>query len=301
MKQRIRLMSVMVICFCLNAYSQIELKTEYLAPRRYENNQKDKTSGYGSSMSTSLMARQLIGVQRSNFQTPKLWFLTLNSSYTSLYNSREAKAALPDEMANFDIGVQHIRPLKENLSLVTGASVGIYSTHVEFDDLRGHNLVGAAYGSLVWSLGYGLELGIGMVVNNVYKYPVPIPTPYLKWYREFNCGFVADVDLSYNPKVSFGYKFSESTKISIVNRPRRFFAFAKDNGRDMLYEHAYVTVAIEPEFTFGNLSIPISIGGNFARLDRYRPRKPITVYHMHTPNFNPSFYGAVAIKFNFGR
>lgn len=291
----------MAVLFCSNVFSQIELKTQYLAPRRYENNDHEKTSGYGSSMSTTLDARSLVKVQQSKYMSPNLWFMTLSSSYTSLHNSREAKAALPNEISSFDLGAQHIRPLTSNLTLVAGISAGVYSTHASFKDLRSHNVVGTIYGSLVWDLGNGLELGMGTVINNALKYPVPIPAPYVKWYRQFGRGFIVDIDISYKPKFAFGYKFSDKAKISIVNRPIRYYGHAKENGKDKLFEHAYVTVAVEPEFTFGNVSIPISIGGNFARVDRYRRRHPLSFYHFHSANFNPSFYGAVAIKYDFGR
>lgn len=301
MKRLFLLTAIAVSLFCSNVYSQIQVKTEYLAPRRYENNNKEKTSGYGSTMSTSIDARTLIGMERSKYMTPKLWFMTMSSSYTSLHNSREAKAALPNEVSSFDLGVQHIRPLRDNLTLVSGLSAGVYATHASFSDLRMHNIVGTAYGSLVWDLGNGLELGFGLVFNNALKYPVPIPAPYLKWYREFGRGFLVDIDMGYKPKFAFGYKFSDHARITVVNRPIRYFGYAKENGKDRLFEHAYVTVAIEPEFKFGNVTFPITIGGNFARVDRYRTRTPLTFYHFHSPNFNPSFYGAVGFRYTFAR
>lgn len=301
MKRDFLLTAILAVFFCSNVYSQVELKTEYLAPRRYENNKHEKTSGYGSSMTTSLHARSLMRVQQNKYMAPKLWLMTLSSTYSSLKHSREAKVALPNEMSSFDLGLQHIRPLTDNLTFVGGISAGVYSTHASFNKLRAHNIIGTIYTSLVWDLGNGLELGMGAVFNNALKYPVPIPAPYIKWYRLFGCGFLVDIDISHQPKFAFGYKFSEKAKISIINRPMRHYGIAQEDGKNRLFEQAYVTVVVEPEFTFGNLSIPISIGGNFARVERFRQRTPLTFYRFHSANFNPSFYGAVAIKYYFGK
>jgi hypothetical protein len=101
-----------------HAFAQIELRSEYLPKQKYIDDNRDKTDGKSSVLTTTFTATVPVSVKPTNYQQPSIWAATLNASYTSFSNDGIAAEALPKEMGSADLGVMYMTPLHENLCLL---------------------------------------------------------------------------------------------------------------------------------------------------------------------------------------
>ncbi len=283
------------------AFAQIEVRSEYLPQQKYINDNGDKTVGKSSVFTTTFTATIPVSVKPSNYQQPSIWAATLNASYTSFHNDGVAAEALPKEMGSADLGVMYMTPLNEKLMFIGGTSAGVYSTHTDLKKLDIDNLVVNVYSSLIWQLRPKIKLGVALVGNNAFDKPMLIPFPYFQYHSEKARGMEYHAELSYTPKFSVGYRFNEAFALRIVNRPRFFFSLAKIDGQKKYFDHHYVSLGMEPEYSFNNWTVSGTFGANFGRTDRYRDREPSQFLQWGNATFDPSFYVSAGIKYNFAK
>lgn len=292
-------MIIAALIQAVHTFAQIELRSEYLPQQKYINDDGDKTDGKSSVLTTTLTATIPISVKPNTYQQPSIWAATLNASYTTFSNDGIAAEALPKEMGSADVGVMYMTPIREKLMFIGGASAGVYSTHTDLKKLGIDNLVVNIYSSFIWQVRPKIKVGVALIGNNAFDKPMLIPMPYFQYHSEKKHGMEYHAELSYTPKFSVGYRFSESFALRIVNRPKFFFSLAKIDGEKKYFDHHYVSLGMEPEYRINNWTVSGAFGANFGRTNRYRDREPSNFLKWGNATFDPSFYISAGIKYNF--
>ncbi len=283
----------------VHTFAQIELRSEYLQQQKYINDNGDKTDGKSSALTTTFTATIPVSVKPTAYRQPRVWAATLNASYTSFSNEGTATEALPKEIGSAEAGVQYMAPLHQKLIFVGGVSAGVYTTDTHLKNVDIDNLIVNVYSALVWDIHPKMKAGVSLIANNAFDKPMLIPFPYFQYHSEKKRGMEYHAELSYNPKFSVGYRFSDVFALRIVNRPRFFFAPAKIDGKKKYFDYHYVSLGMEPELKFSNWAFSGSFGANFGRTDRYRDRDPSKFLKWGDASFDPSFFISAGIKYNF--
>ncbi|NIF06118.1 hypothetical protein F3J23_11770 [Chryseobacterium sp. Tr-659] len=282
-----------------HTFAQIEIRSEYLPQQRYIDDNGDKTEGKSSAITTTFTATVPVNVKPTAYRQPKIWAATLNASYTSFSNTGIAAEVLPKEMGSADLGIMYMAPVHEKLMFIAGVSAGVYSTHTDLKNLEIDNIIVNMYSSFIWQVRPKIKVGVALIGNNAFDKPMLIPMPYFQYHSEKPRGMEYHAELSYNPRFSVGYRFSEAFALRIVNRPKFFFSTATIDGQKKYFDHHYVSLGMEPEYRFSNWAFSGSFGANFGRTDRYRDREPSQFLKWGNATFDPSFYISAGIKYNF--
>lgn len=143
----------------------------------------------------------------------RAWALTVRGSYAKLTNKDFEKRVLPSELLNADIGVQHLRSLRNNWSLLAIASVGLYT---DLSEINTNDLFINAGAFFIKQKGK-ITYGFGAVATNVVGIPLLLPGILFQYHTEGKW----QVNVVLPEDVSLTYKASKQSDFTLYFRPKQ--------------------------------------------------------------------------------
>ncbi|UCJ08195.1 hypothetical protein KTO58_03145 [Chitinophaga pendula] len=143
----------------------------------------------------------------------RAWAMTVRGSYSKLTNKDFEKRVLPSELLNADIGVQHLRSLRNNWSLLAVASVGLYT---DLSEINSNDLFINAGAFFIKQKGK-FTYGFGAVATNVVGVPLLLPGVLFQYHTQGKW----QVDVVLPENVSLTYKASKQSDLTLYFRPKQ--------------------------------------------------------------------------------
>jgi hypothetical protein len=288
------------------ANAQIVFQTEYLGKSHYmrmpknddEKNEKIGNSK-GSGMVYSLKANIQVYMKMNENNRPTAWGVVLGGSFTSLNNSNfDSNRTIPSEIVNMQLGVMHMRPIGERLSLMASVGVGIFTPHSQFSKIGWEHVLGNGAVAFVWHLRPNLDLGAGVALNNSLGYPMVFPALYLDW--RLDRKFKVNASMMDGIELSGGYQFTDKFKLALSFEMNGQMGLTKINGKRMMFSHSYMVFGLKPQLKLGKTGLSLfAMGG----LHVHRPAEysELTLKGMFGNRdsyyFRPAPYASVGIQF----
>ena len=300
-------LTVAGIFFCTAAGAQITIKTEYIAGSRYmylpNDDAKPEKVGNarGSSQVYSGSANIPFYMKMNENDRPTAWGIGLGGSYASLDNRNfTADMALPSEIMNLSLGLFHMRPLGDKMSMMASLGAGVFTPFVRFSNIGWEHVLGSGGVVFIWHLRSNLDLGAGVAANNSLGYPMVFPALYLDWRLEGR--FKVNVSMMEGIELAAGYEFNDWLLLSLTFEMNGQMALLKQGGKRMMFSHQYMVAGLKPELRLGKSGLSLFA---MAGLSAMRPAEysELTLRAMFASvdsyYFRASPYTSAGIKFGF--
>lgn len=227
---------------------------------------------------------------------PKLWSLYLQGSYAEMENKYYDENLFPTRLLNTQVGVKHIRPLRGKWSMMTMASVGVYTDmeNITIDDVL---LQGGVI--FIKSFNPNLAFGFGPVLTNAFGVPMLMPGLYFNWESQGAFHF----KVAFPEGLEIGYRMSPNFDFKAVVEMDGMTAEINENGKSKLLGYQQIMTGLRPQFKLGeHWTIELTGGSTLARSFQTNDRKISSIFkekNIADPRFTTTFYGAVALKWKF--
>lgn len=283
--------------------SGLRLKAEYIPLSKYipktNAGKGEENAGEKSDMRRLEGAISIpLSVKTDSLGRPKVWAVTLGGSYAKIKNLGYTEQLFPDELLNASVGLMHLRPLSKSWNMLFMASAGVYT------DLRGISsqdvlLMGGVI--FIKQFNPNLALGVGPVVSNTFGIPMVLPAIFLNW--KTNGKF--QVMVNFPEKVELSFKASEAIKLKAVAEVSSMTADVGRKDKAML-SYLQVISGFQPEFKLNkSLTLQLTAGASLYRSMELTSRKLKDFFkdkqEENPPHFETAAYGAVGLKWNFGK
>ena len=292
---------------CTAAGAQITFNTEYIAGSRYMYLPRDdaKPERVGGARGSSLVYSGSANIpfyRRMNERNrPTAWGIGLGGSYASLDNRGFTDdMALHSEIMNLSLGIFHIRPLGDKMSMMATLGAGIFTPFARFSDIGREHILGSGGVVFIWHLRPNLDLGAGVALNTSLGYPMLFPALYLDWRLEGK--FKVNVSMMEGVELAAGYEFSDRFRLSLAFEMNGQMALLKRDGKRMMFSHQYMALGLKPEVSFGKSGLSLFA---MAGLSAMRPAEysELTLRAMFASvesfYFRASPYASVGLGFGF--
>lgn len=294
---------VLAAFFTLDSKAQMEpgirLKGEYIPFSNYNPN------GNGDSNTGKSDMRRIEGgigiplsVKLDSLGRPKIWAVSLDGSYASIKNRDFEKSLFPNELLNASIGLMHMRPMSKTWNIMFMASAGVYTNMKKINSSDVLAMGGVIF---IKQFNPRTALGFGPVVSNSFGVPMILPAIYFTWKTEGKF----QVLVNFPQRVEVGMKVNEAINLKAVGEISSMTADVDREDKFML-SYLQVVTGLRPEFKIGK-SLSIELTGGYAvyRSMTFTSRKLSDFFKDKTDEkvsyFKPAPYGAVGIKWNFGK
>ncbi|WP_333864833.1 DUF6268 family outer membrane beta-barrel protein [Sphingobacterium sp.] len=225
----------------------------------------------------------------------KRWSWKIGAAYARMENRGYEEPLFPTEMLNAEMGLQYLTSLRKNWSLLTFASVGIYSDLVKVD---GKDVLGQGGVLFIKKFRPNLAFGFGPVLSNSFGVPMILPGLYFDWKTNGKVKF----NVNFPQGLSASYHVNELVDLRAVLNLDGMTAEREKNGKSTLGGFMLLTAGLQPQFNLGkSLKLQLTGGSTLARLYVENDRSLKSLFKNKTqedPRFSPTFYTSVAFKWN---
>jgi hypothetical protein len=281
----------------------IYFKTELIGKSDYENEDHPDLDMTGKGNLKMISGGFYIPVSTkiNNYNRPTVWAVSSHIAHTTADNTGAAATYTPEKMLNVRFAVTNIRPLSKKWSMLTSLGGGVFTDQDQLSEIRADNLMAQGRVVFIRHLKPNLDLGGGLSVTTMLGYPFPLPEFYLRWtLQKYNL----NVDFSEGARISAGVKLTNYMKLSVFGDMGGMMALTEKDDKKVMFTHTYTNVGLRPEFTFGKISVPISIGITPFRNSFYKERTLKKFFEnkgedYSYPHFKSAFYISTAITYQF--
>lgn len=305
---KISLFLTLLLFFLISeAQAQVVLKHEYFGQSTYRDkgNWPTNNEGKGSANVYSGIMNIPLSLKVNENKRVTMWSAALGGSYASLNNKYFDEANKPlDEILNMVVSINHLRPLKDKMSILLSLGAGVYMDDTRFSQIRGRHILGNGAAVIIWHLNPKLDLGAGLALNNTFGYPMVFPALYLKWnlYGKFNI----NASLISGVNLSAGYNFSNHFNLNFITEMNGQMALLEgQDHKDMVFTHQYIVVGLRPNFVLNkHFSLSLTAGINAVRNAYYKRRTMKAFFSKkdkeHSdPYFKTASYVSTSVSYKF--
>lgn len=225
----------------------------------------------------------------------KRWSWKIGAAYAKMENRGYEEPLFPNEMLNAEMGLQYLTSLRKNWSLLTFASVGIYSDLVK---VNGKDVLGQGGVLFIKKFRPNLAFGFGPVLSNSFGVPMILPGLYFDWKTNGKVKF----NVNFPQGLSASYHLNELVDLRAVVNLDGMTAEREKNGKSTLAGFMLLTAGLQPQFNLGkSLKLQLTGGSTLARLYVENDRSLKSLFKNKSqadPRFSPTFYTSVALKWN---
>ncbi|WP_411973117.1 DUF6268 family outer membrane beta-barrel protein [Sphingobacterium sp. Lzh-3] len=225
----------------------------------------------------------------------KRWSWKIGAAYAKMENRGYEEPLFPTEMLNAEMGLQYLTSLRKNWSLLTFASVGIYSDLVK---VNGKDVLGQGGVLFIKKFRPNLAFGFGPVLSNSFGVPMILPGLYFDWKTNGKVKF----NVNFPQGLSASYHLNEMVDLRAVVNLDGMTAEREKNGKSTLAGFMLLTAGLQPQFNLGkSLKLQLTGGSTLARLYVENDRSLKSLFKNKSqadPRFSPTFYTSVALKWN---
>ena len=279
-----------------NVFAQIQLKSEYIAPSVYKDENGNKISGEGNLQAFEGSARLPLYVRKDENGRLTTWIVALGGTYASMKNKAMPSDFTEKELMNAQMGIMHLRPLNKKWSILTILGVGMYTSNL--DKISGSSFLGQGGVLFIRHANKNLDWGTGIALNNVLGYPMIFPSLYLDWKIEGKYKFKLSMYNTFEAEIST--QLSKSFNLGIHAESKGLMAAVEKDGSKKYFVMQYGYIGIQPEFRIGQyISIPI-VGGFVASRETYFRSRTLKAFFSskdNYPHFGVSPYFSIGIRY----
>jgi hypothetical protein len=301
MKRRtanLTLLACVFLCLGSKAQAQVFLKSEYISPSKFKDENGNKIGGKGDLKTMDGSIRIPVSIKMDENNKPVAWAVALTGTYASLGNKDVPKDYTMSEILNVQVGVMHLRPLNEKWSVLAILGTGIYSS--DPDKISGKSILGQGGILFIRHAKSNFDWGVGVAINNALGYPMIFPSFYLDWRSGGRYDFRLSVYDSF--QLSLSSQINDSFKLSIVGESKGLMSAVEKNGKNMYFVAQYGYAGIQPEYKIAKSLAVYATGGVSLMRDTYFQSGTLKAFYKSEdkyPHFGVSAYFAVGIKYGF--
>lgn len=223
------------------------------------------------------------------------WSWKVGAAYAKMQNRDYEQDLFPSEMLNAEIGLQYLTSLRKNWSLLTFASVGVYSDLVK---INGKDVLGQGGALFIKRFRPNLAFGFGPVLSNSFGVPMVLPGLYFDWKTNGKVKF----NINFPQRLAAAYQVSSFMDLRAVVNLDGMTAERERNGKSTLSGFMLLTAGLQPQFNLGkSLKVQLTGGSTLARMYVENDRSLKNIFKdkkQEDPRFSPTFYTSVALKWN---
>lgn len=279
-----------------NMFAQIQLKSEYIAPSVYKDENGNKIGGEGNLQTFEGSVKLPLYIRKNENGRLTAWIVALGGTYASMKNKEMPSDFTEKELMNVQMGIMHLRPLNENWSILAILGTGVYTS--DLNKLSGSSFLGQGGVLFIRHANKNLDWGTGIALNNALGYPMIFPSLYLDWKIEGKYKFKLSMYNTFEAEIST--RFSKSFYLGIHAESKGLMAAVEKNGSKKYFVMQYGYIGIQPEFRIGQyISIPI-VGGIVASREAYFRSRTLKAFFSskdNYPHFGVSPYFSIGIRF----
>ena len=279
-----------------NVFAQIQLKSEYIAPSVYKDENGNKIGGEGNLQTFEGSARLPLYVRKNENGRLTAWIVALGGTYASMKNKEMPSDFIEKELMNAQMGVMHLRPLNEKWSILAILGAGMYTS--DLNKISGSSFLGQGGVLFIRHANKNLDWGAGIVLNNALGYPMIFPSLYLDWKIEGKYKFKLSMYNTFEAEIST--QLSKSFNLGIHTEFKGLMAAVEKDGSKKYFVMQYGYIGIQPEFRIGKyVSIPI-VGGIVASREAYFRSRTLKAFFSSKddyPHFGVSPYFSIGIRY----
>lgn len=294
--------SALLIVASLGVNAQIVFKTEYLGRSGYRVSEGERNERVGNSKGSAMVYQGGVNIPLSvkfnDNNRPTRWSLNVGGAYVKLNNKDFTDPLVIDEILNFGVSLNHLRPLNDKWSMMAIVGGGIYMPGTNFSQMGIENILGSAGVIFIRHLRPNFDLGGGLAINNSFGFPMLFPAVYLNWKTQSK--YTVKVSMIRGLEISAGYDVNKNLRLYLIAEMNGQTALLEQNGKKKIFSHAYLVTGFRPEIKLGNkLSIPITVGLNAWRPASITDRKLKSMFQDKEYYFQASLYASVGLKMGF--
>jgi hypothetical protein len=282
----------------LNVQSQVHIKSEYITSSKFKDENGKDLGGKSDLKTVGADIRIPVSVKMNENNKPTAWAIGLGGTYASMNIKNLAKDYYLSEMWNGQLGIMHLRPISNKLSILAMAGVGLYTTNLK--KVSGKSFLGQGGVLLIWHTNPNLDLGLGVAINNALGYPMVFPSFYIDWKLEGKYEFTFSMYDSFELGVTT--RMTDYFKLGLIGEMNGLMVPVEKESKSMYFVNQYGYCGLRPEFIIANsFSIPITCGISFSR-DMYFKSKTLKALfedEENYPHFGVSAYFSVGLKYGF--
>ncbi|WP_282918738.1 DUF6268 family outer membrane beta-barrel protein [Porphyromonas macacae] len=292
------ILTVSVLAFSVPAQAQVYLKSEYIIPSKFKDEDKQNLGGKGGLSSIDGGLRIPVSIKMNENNRPTAWAVALGGTYASMHTKNLSEEYYLSEILNAQLGIMHLRLLNDKWSMLAVVGAGIFTS--ELSKISGNSILGQGGILFIRHAKPNFDWGFGVSLNNALGYPMIFPSFYLNWELDGKYEFKLSMYNSF--EIGVNTRINDYFKLGIVGESKGLMSAVKVNGRSMYFVTQYGYAGVQPEFRIEkSLSIPVTCGVSFSR-DTYFQSKSLKAFYVSKddyPHFGVSGYFAVGIKYGF--
>jgi hypothetical protein len=294
--------SALLIAASLGVNAQIVFKTEYFGRSGYRMTEGETNEKVCNSKGSATVYQGAVNIPLSvkfnENNRPTRWSLNVGGAYVKLNNKDFTDPLVIDELLNFGISLNHLRPLNDKWSMMATIGGGIYMPGTNFSKMGFENVLGSVGVVFIRHLKPNLDLGGGLAINNSFGFPMLFPAVYLNWKTQGK--YTVKVSMIKGLEVAAGYAVNKNLGLHLIAEMNGQTALLEQNGKNKIFSHAYLVAGFRPEIKLGDkLTIPVTVGINAWRPSGITDRKLKSMFQDKEYYFQASLYASVGLKISF--
>lgn len=299
---RLVLICVLFLGVIFTSQAQVFFKTEYFGTSRYQLNQGDSSQRIGNSKGSAMVYQGGINIplymKLNEHNRPTMWSVGAGGAYAKLNNKNFTDPLVIDEIVNFGISLNYLRPLNERWSLRVGVGGGLFLPGTDISEVRFRNILGSVSTVFIRHLRPNLDLGGGLALNNSFGLPMLFPAFFLNW--KTSGRYSVQVSLNDGFEISAGYNMHKNLRLSFVTEINGQMAILQQDNKDKIFTHQYVVMGLRPEVKLGkHVTLPLTFGLNATRTAQINERSLKTIFQDKGYAFRASLYASAGLQVSF--
>lgn len=283
--------------------AQLFIKTDYTPSSRWIDKTGKKSSASGD-MKTIKMGISIPLFQKINDNgRPTLWSINAGGAYAAMNNRNfNPTDTFPSHVLNTQLGLMFVTPISEKWSLFSLAGAGIYTDTSE--PVSGKNFLMKGGVIFVRHTKINIDWGLGVVLNNMFGYPMVFPSFYFDW--QSTGRFQFKVSMVERFEVSAGMRVRKNLNLNLGVDMQGMTAFVERNDESVMCGQMQIVAGLKPEYTLGRVVIQGTIGASLLRTTEYQKRSLKGIFKgkpddESDPRFVPTGYFSLGIRYHFGK
>lgn len=298
-----RLFFLLALAFNFSiSQAQISFQTEYLGRSHYKLSQDNKTRQVGNSSGSAVVYQGSINlpltIKEDERGLSSLWMISATGAMAKLDNKHFTPGLVIDEILNINFNLVHRARVDENWSYLAVAGAGIYTPTTQISEIEARNILGNAAVVFIRTPKPNLEWGFGLALNNTFGYPMVFPALYFDWYTK--TPFAIKVQMIDGVEALVDYTLTAYLSLGLGAEIKGQMATLKQEGKNKIFTHQYITSALRPEFKLGALvSIPLAVGIQARRNTQMSNRSLKNLFQGKEYYFDLAAYLSAGVKVGF--
>jgi hypothetical protein len=289
------MVAVLSVTAVRDAEAQIVLKTEYIAPSGFRDEDGNRIgTGKGDLKSLSGGLQIPVSVRMNERNQPTAWAVALKGTCVSMNNRNLSRDYCLNEMLNAQLAVVHTSPLSERWSLIAMLGGGVY---MDLSEFSGKCILGQGGALFIRKMNPDLDLGGGAAINNVLGYPMAFLAFYLDWHK--NSKFDFNLSLANTFEISAIMQVRENLRLRLIAEANGVSAVVNKDGESKIFVQQYVTAGLQPEFKLSKYITAVVTAGVSVNRDAYFQERKIRAFYGKSPDKYPHFGIAPYFAFTF--